>query len=69
MYIIMLVFVITWSLFSPADPLPQGIIEPLVVKCVAYLNRDDVLVEQGLFRIPGDLAAIRKLRTSFLNGQ
>lgn len=56
-------------LLCPTDPLPQGILDPLVVKCVAYLNRESVLVEQGLFRVPGDVAAIKKLRASFISGE
>ena len=51
-----------------SDPLPQGIIPPLVVQCVAYINRDSVLREQGLFRIPGDVATIRRIRSDFVRG-
>ena len=50
------------------DPLPQGIVHPLVIKCVAYLNKETVLKEEGLFRIPGDVAVIKKLRERFLSG-
>eukprot|EP00731_Ephydatia_muelleri_P012612 Em0006g1506a len=50
------------------DPLPNGVIEPLVVQCVSYLNREHVLEEEGLFRVPGDVAAIRKLRGQFVMG-
>ncbi len=62
------VAIIISTILPLTDPLPQGIINPLVVQCVAYLNREEVLVEPGLFRIPGDLAAVRKLRTAFLTG-
>ena len=50
------------------DPLPQGIIHPIVVQCVAYLNKESVLKEEGLFRIPGDVAVIKQLRERFING-
>ena len=43
-------------------------VSPLVVQCVAYLNREHVLKEEGLFRIPGDLAAIKKIRQQFIAG-
>lgn len=51
-----------------ADPLPQGIINPIVIRCVAYLNKESVLKEEGLFRIPGDVAAIKQLREKFIAG-
>lgn len=51
-----------------SDPLPQGIIPPLVVQCVGYINRDSVLREPGLFRIPGDVATIRRIRSDFVRG-
>lgn len=51
------------------DPLPQGLVDPLVVLCVAYLNRDSVLREVGLFRIPGDVASVKKLRTGYIRGE
>ena len=51
------------------DPLPQGIIHPIIVKCVAYLNKESVLKEEGLFRIPGDVAVIKRLRERFLAGK
>ena len=35
---------------------------------MAYMNRDSVLQETGLFRIPGDVAAIRRLRAGFVRG-
>lgn len=60
---------IALCLFPFPDPLPQGIIHPIVVQCVAYLNRESVLVEEGLFRVPGDLAAIRRLREDFVGGK
>ena len=57
------------SLLLPlSDPLPQGIIPPLVVQCVGYINRDSVLREPGLFRIPGDVATIRRIRSDFIRG-
>ena len=57
------------SLLLPlSDPLPQGIIPPLVVQCVGYINRDSVLREPGLFRIPGDVATIRRIRSDFVRG-
>ena len=55
-------------LFPFSDPLPQGIIPPLVVQCVGYINRDSVLREPGLFRIPGDVATIRRIRSDFVRG-
>lgn len=36
---------------------------------MAYLNRDEILKEEGLFRIPGDVGVIRKLRGQFVSGQ
>ena len=54
--------------YTTADPLPQGIIHPIVVQCVAYLNKESVLKEEGLFRIPGDVAVIKQLRERFING-
>jgi len=36
---------------------------------VAYLNRESVLLEEGLFRVPGDLANIRRLRQNFMRGE
>ena len=51
-----------------SDPLPQGIIPPLVVQYVGYINRDSVLREPGLFRIPGDVATIRRIRSDFVRG-
>ena len=50
------------------DPLPQGIVHPIVIKCVAYLNKESVLKEEGLFRIPGDVAVIKQLRERFISG-
>ena len=60
----------TWYLnyCTISDPLPQGIIHPIVVQCVAYLNKESVLKEEGLFRIPGDVAVIKQLRERFING-
>lgn len=56
-------------LFSPIpETLPQGVVSPLVVQCVAYLNREHVLKEEGLFRIPGDLAIIKSYRQKFVAG-
>ena len=53
---------------SSLDTLPQGVVHPLVVQCVAYLNREHILKEEGLFRIPGDLAAIKRIRHHFIAG-
>ena len=44
-------------------------IPPIVVQCVAYLNRPIGLNEEGLFRIPGDMSQVRKLRAGFVAGQ
>jgi hypothetical protein len=51
------------------DPLPQGIVDPLVILCVAYLNRDSVLREAGLFRIPGEVSSVKKIRSDYIRGQ
>ena len=57
------------SLLLPlSHPLPQGIIPPLVVQCVGCINQDSVLREPGLFRIPGDVATIRRIRSDFVRG-
>jgi hypothetical protein len=51
------------------DPLPQGIVDPLVILCVAYLNRDCVLREAGLFRIPGEVSSVKKIRSDYIRGE
>ena len=55
--------------FSVADKLPEGVISPIVVQCIAYLNRENILKEPGLFRIPGDLSVMKKYRAEFARGQ
>ena len=57
-----------WHVLSP-DPLPNGVIDPLVIQCVSYLNREHILDEEGLFRVPGDVATIRRLRGQFVMGK
>jgi hypothetical protein len=49
--------------------LPTGVVDPLLVQCVAYLNREEILKETGLFRIPGDLNQIKQLRSRYLLGE
>ena len=44
-------------------------ISPIVVQCIAYLNREHILKEPGLFRIPGDLSVMKKYRAEFARGQ
>ena len=56
-------------IFSVADKLPEGVISPIVVQCIAYLNREHILKEPGLFRIPGDLSVMKKYRAEFARGQ
>lgn len=50
------------------ESLPGGVIPPIIVQSVAYLNRPACLNEEGLFRIPGDMMQIRKLREEFIAG-
>ena len=50
------------------EELPGGVIPSIIVQCVAYLNRPVGLNEEGLFRIPGDMSQIRKLRAGFISG-
>ena len=54
--------------FIADQSLPGGVIPPIVVQCVAYLNRPMCLNEEGLFRIPGDMSQIRRLRDGFIAG-
>lgn len=51
------------------DKLPEGVISPIVVQCIAYLNREHILKEPGLFRIPGDLSVMKKYRVEFARGE
>lgn len=51
------------------ESLPGGVIPPIIVQCVAYLNRPACLNEEGLFRIPGDMSQIRRLRDGFIAGE
>ena len=44
-------------------------VDALVIQSVAYLNRDRVLKEEGLFRIPGDVTEIQRLYGRFRSGQ
>ena len=55
--------------YIPEQSLPGGVIPSIIVQCVAYLNRPSCLVEEGLFRIPGDMSQVRKLRDGFLAGE
>ena len=50
------------------DKLPTGVVDPLLLQCVSYLNKDEVLKEPGLFRIPGDITIIKRLRSQFIVG-
>ena len=62
-------FFILCIYYIPEQSLPGGVIPSIIVQCVAYLNRPSCLIEEGLFRIPGDMSQIRKLRDSFLAGE
>ena len=55
-------------LSSSLEKLPTGIVSPLVVQCIAYLNHQECLVEPGLFRIPGDMSMMKQYRASFARG-
>ena len=44
-------------------------VDPLVIQAVAYLNREKVLKEEGLFRIPGDVTEIQRLYGKFRVGE
>ena len=57
------------SVIDITDKLPTGIISPLVVQCVAYLNHQECLDEPGLFRIPGDMSVMKKYRVDFARGK
>ena len=50
------------------EKLPTGIVDPILVQCIAYLNKEEILKEPGLFRIPGDLSVIKRLRSQFIAG-
>ena len=43
-------------------------VDALVIQSVAYLNRERVLKEEGLFRIPGDVTEIQRLYGRFRSG-
>ena len=49
------------------DKLPTGVVDPLLLQCVSYLNKE-VLKEPELFRIPGDITIIKRLRSQFIVG-
>ena len=51
------------------DKLPVGVVSPLVVQCVAYLNHQECLDEPGLFRIPGDMSIMKQYRVLFARGK
>ncbi|XP_011410242.1 PREDICTED: pollen-specific leucine-rich repeat extensin-like protein 1 [Amphimedon queenslandica] len=51
------------------ETLSTGIVDPLLVQCISYLNKEDILKEPGLFRIPGDLSIIKQLRRQFVAGE
>ena len=50
------------------DKLPTGVVDPLLLQCVSYLNKEEVLKEPGLFHIPGDITIIKRLRSQFIVG-
>eukprot|EP00117_Sycon_ciliatum_P008134 scpid100638/ scgid2634/ Rho GTPase-activating protein 22; Rho-type GTPase-activating protein 22; p68RacGAP len=50
------------------QPDELGVLNRLVVQCVSYLNTPRGLNEEGLFRVPGDMTDIGKLRMKFING-
>ena len=58
-----------YIIFMLEETLPGGVIPPIIVQCVAYLNRPACLNEEGLFRIPGDMSQIRRLRDGFIAGE
>ena len=43
-------------------------VDALVIQSVAYLNREKVLKEEGLFRVPGDVTEIQRLYGRFRSG-
>ena len=61
--------VIKISLFYYSDQIPVGILNPLVIQCIGYLNQQECLNEPGLFRIPGDMSIMKQYRASFARGQ
>ena len=42
------------------DKLPTGVVDPLLLQCVSYLNKE-VLKEPELFRIPSDITIIKRM--------
>ena len=46
-----------------------GILNRMVVQCVGFLNQQKCLDEEGLFRVPGDMTEINKLRSKFVRGK
>lgn len=49
--------------------LEDGVLSRLVAQCLGYLNRPRVLKEEGLFRIPGSVSDVNRLRAAFIAGE
>ena len=47
----------------------DGVLTRLVAQCLGYLNRPHILKEEGLFRVPGSVTDINRLRAAFTAGK